>query len=168
MPALPGSAFNPSKPETAADSGTTSKASIPARTSGASFPHPGCEASFPAPPYLEPSENASRCADESAPDDNQACCPAKSRPQRNPTAGRVERQRMREPPLVSGALGRAHSPDERSFSEGAPYHNGSRRRGTSAPVATRPDSSRNARPFPRENKRIGTADKLLLWDNLRV
>jgi hypothetical protein len=39
-------------------------------------------------------------------------------------------QRMREPPLVSGALGRAHSLDERSFSEAAPWHNGSRRLGT--------------------------------------
>jgi len=65
-----------------------------------------------------------------APDDNQACWRAKNWTQRNPRAGRVERQRMREPPLLSGALGRAHSLAERSFSEAAPCHNGSRRLGT--------------------------------------
>jgi hypothetical protein len=67
-------------------------------------------------------------------------------------------ERMREPPLVSWALGRAHSSDERSFSEAAPCHNGWHRRGTRAPVATRLEPGGNARPFPRENKRIGIAD----------
>jgi hypothetical protein len=43
---------------------------------------------------------------------------------------RVDRQRIGEPRSVSGAWGRAHSPDERSFSEAAPYHKGSPRRGT--------------------------------------
>jgi hypothetical protein len=75
----------------------------------------------------------------------------------------VERQRMREPPLVSGALGRAHSLDDRSFSEAAPCHNGLRRLGTRARVAIRPESIGNARPFPRENKRIETGDTLSQW-----
>jgi len=81
--------------------------------------HPGCEASFPDPPCRAPPENVSRYADEIATDDSQASCRAKNRSQRNPTAGRVERRRICEPPLVSGALGRTHSPDERSVSEAA-------------------------------------------------